>query len=81
MSDLESLDLSSNELIGGIPTELTNLNFLFALNLSQNKLVGMIPQGKQFNTFLNDSYKGKWISIVKKLQQGTSKATTIIMDI
>ncbi|MED6174391.1 hypothetical protein PIB30_068600 [Stylosanthes scabra] len=55
---LESLDLSSNMLTGEIPSELTNLNFLEALNVSQNQLVGSIPQGKQFDTFSNDSYMG-----------------------
>ncbi|KAL2334871.1 hypothetical protein Fmac_016084 [Flemingia macrophylla] len=58
LTNLESLDLSSNMLDGEIPTELTNLNFLEVLNLSYNHLVGEIPQGKQFNTFSNDSYKG-----------------------
>ncbi|KAL2967055.1 hypothetical protein AAZX31_16G153100 [Glycine max] len=58
LRNLESLDLSSNMLTGGIPTELSNLNFLEVLNLSNNHLVGEIPQGKQFNTFSNDSYEG-----------------------
>jgi len=58
LTNLESLDLSSNVLIGKIPTELTNLNFLEVLDLSYNHLVGEIPQGKQFNTFSNNSYIG-----------------------
>ncbi|CAJ1953075.1 unnamed protein product [Sphenostylis stenocarpa] len=58
LAKLESLDLSSNMLTGEIPKELNNLNFLEVLNLSNNHLVGAIPQGKQFNTFSNDSYKG-----------------------
>ncbi|KAA3472319.1 receptor-like protein 12 [Gossypium australe] len=58
LSELESLDLSSNKLEGRIPTELKNLGFLAVLNLSQNNLKGPIPQGKQFNTFANDSYMG-----------------------
>ncbi|MED6174389.1 hypothetical protein PIB30_068598 [Stylosanthes scabra] len=58
LTNLESLDLSSNMLIGEIPTELTNLNFLEVLNVSQNQLAGSIPRGKQFDTFLNDSYGG-----------------------
>ncbi|OMO56877.1 hypothetical protein COLO4_35540 [Corchorus olitorius] len=56
MKALESLDLLSNKLGGRIPLELTNLTFLEVLNLTQNNLVGAIPQGKQFNTFDNDSY-------------------------
>ncbi|CAJ2634017.1 unnamed protein product [Trifolium pratense] len=55
---LESLDLSSNMLTGVIPAELTNLNSIEVLNLSNNHLVGEIPQGRQFNTFTNDSYEG-----------------------
>ncbi|XP_027923285.1 receptor-like protein 9DC3 [Vigna unguiculata] len=58
LTNLESLDLSSNMLTGMIPTELTNLNFLEVLNLSNNHIVGEIPEGKQFNTFSNDSYEG-----------------------
>ncbi|KOM55367.1 hypothetical protein LR48_Vigan10g125900 [Vigna angularis] len=58
LTNLESLYLSSNMLTGMIPTELTNLNFLEVLTLSNNHIVGAIPQGKQFNTFFNDSYKG-----------------------
>ncbi|GAU34111.1 hypothetical protein TSUD_256070 [Trifolium subterraneum] len=55
---LESLDLSSNMLTGVIPAELTNMNSIEVLNLSNNHLVGEIPQGRQFNTFTNDSYEG-----------------------
>ncbi|KAK8972081.1 hypothetical protein V6N11_061889 [Hibiscus sabdariffa] len=58
MSELESLDLSSNQLHGRIPTELNKLGFLEVLNLSHNHLKGPIPQGKQFDTFTNDSYLG-----------------------
>ncbi|MFQ6652700.1 hypothetical protein Gotur_024444 [Gossypium turneri] len=58
LSELESLDLSSNKLEGRIPTQLKNLGFLEVLNLSQNNLKGPIPQGKQFDTFTNDSYMG-----------------------
>ncbi|KAE8664146.1 Serine-threonine protein kinase [Hibiscus syriacus] len=58
LSELESLDLSSNKLHGRIPTEFKNLGFLEVLNLSHNNLEGPIPQGKQFDTFTNDSYIG-----------------------
>ncbi|XP_045829847.1 receptor-like protein 6 isoform X2 [Trifolium pratense] len=55
---LESLDLSSNMLTGVIPAELTNMNSIEVLNLSNNHLTGEIPQGRQFDTFTNDSYEG-----------------------
>ncbi|MBA0637589.1 hypothetical protein Godav_025086, partial [Gossypium davidsonii] len=58
LSELESLDLSSNKLRGRIPIELTNIEFLEVLNLSQNNLKGPTPQGKQFDTFTNNSYIG-----------------------
>ncbi|CAI9290222.1 unnamed protein product [Lactuca saligna] len=41
---LKSIDLSSNNLTGHIPHELTNLHELLALNLSKNALIGEIPQ-------------------------------------
>ncbi|KAL7207605.1 hypothetical protein ACSBR1_029537 [Camellia fascicularis] len=58
LTNLESLDLSSNELVGEIPQQLTRVKFLAVLNLSNNQLAGQIPQGSQFNTFGNDSYNG-----------------------
>ncbi|KAG8376502.1 hypothetical protein BUALT_Bualt09G0070100 [Buddleja alternifolia] len=38
-----SLDLSNNNLVGEIPSELTNLSSLIALNLAHNHLEGNIP--------------------------------------
>ncbi|KAG4203807.1 hypothetical protein ERO13_A04G007300v2 [Gossypium hirsutum] len=58
LTSLEWLDLSSNRLSGTIPNRLTDLAFLTSLNVSENQLHGQIPQGKQFNTFGNDSYEG-----------------------
>ncbi|KAH1063108.1 hypothetical protein J1N35_028095, partial [Gossypium stocksii] len=58
LTNLEWLDLSSNRLSGTIPNRLADLAFLSSLSVSENKLHGQIPQGKQFNTFGNDSYKG-----------------------
>ncbi|OMP04287.1 receptor-like protein 12-like protein [Corchorus olitorius] len=55
---LEWLDLSSNKLVGTIPERLVDVTSLSFLNLSENHLHGQIPQGKQFNTFGNDSYQG-----------------------
>lgn len=58
MADLESLDLSCNQLSGEIPQELTDLTFLGTLNLSENQLVGKIPQLRQFFTFDKKSFEG-----------------------
>ncbi|XVF79516.1 hypothetical protein PTKIN_Ptkin14bG0229300 [Pterospermum kingtungense] len=55
---LEWLDLSSNKLIGKIPERLLDVTSLSVFNVSENQLEGQIPQGKQFNTFGNDSYEG-----------------------
>ncbi|KAK1439730.1 hypothetical protein QVD17_05550 [Tagetes erecta] len=58
LKNLESLDLSQNELSGQIPQQLLQLGFLAILNVSLNHLDGRIPQGKQFDTFENNSYFG-----------------------
>ncbi|XWS51771.1 hypothetical protein CRYUN_Cryun11dG0011700 [Craigia yunnanensis] len=58
LTSLEWLDLASNKLVGNIPKQLLDLTSLSFLNLSVNELVGCIPQGKQFNTFENNSYQG-----------------------
>ncbi|KAF8083882.1 hypothetical protein N665_0748s0026 [Sinapis alba] len=58
MKDIESLDLSFNKLYGPIPFPLTGLNSLAVFNVSYNNLSGTIPQGKQFNTFGENSYFG-----------------------
>lgn len=39
-----NLDLSSNNLVGSIPDELTNLTGLIGMNLSYNHLTGSIPK-------------------------------------
>ncbi|XP_017647772.2 receptor-like protein 9DC3 [Gossypium arboreum] len=59
LTSLEWLDLSSNKLSGTIPNRLAELAYLSSLNVSKNQLHGQIPQGKQFNTFGNDSCEGK----------------------
>ncbi|KAL4302550.1 hypothetical protein GQ457_10G018760 [Hibiscus cannabinus] len=58
LTELESMDLSHNNLFGTVPRELTHLEFLEVFNISFNNLSGMIPMGKQFETFSNDSYLG-----------------------
>jgi leucine-rich repeat protein SHOC2 len=58
LTNIEWLDLSSNKLTGEIPMQLADLTSLAVLNLSENSLVGPIPQGKQFNTFTNESFNG-----------------------
>ncbi|KAE8681144.1 hypothetical protein F3Y22_tig00111342pilonHSYRG00222 [Hibiscus syriacus] len=58
LTNLEWLDLSSNQLSCRISQKLLDLTFLEVLNFSYNKLEGLIPQGKQFNTFSNESYLG-----------------------
>ncbi|KAJ9545194.1 hypothetical protein OSB04_024901 [Centaurea solstitialis] len=50
--------MSSNQLIGEIPSPLTGLAFLSLLNLSYNQLRGRIPAGAQFQTFTESSYEG-----------------------
>ncbi|KAH6778986.1 hypothetical protein C2S52_010223 [Perilla frutescens var. hirtella] len=50
---LKLIDLSSNELTGEIPRELTSLIGLLGLNLSRNNLVGFIPDDIDELKFLN----------------------------
>ena len=47
LQQLESFDLSSNQLFGSIPASIVDLNFLSFMNLSYNKLLGRIPIGTQ----------------------------------
>ncbi|KAF7046375.1 hypothetical protein CFC21_055405 [Triticum aestivum] len=55
---LESLDLSNNELSGEIPSSTTALTSLCYMNLSYNTLTGKIPTGNQFHTFDASDYIG-----------------------
>ncbi|CAG7902694.1 unnamed protein product [Brassica rapa] len=58
LKSIESLDVSFNKLHGAIPSQLTMLQSLVVFNVSYNNLSGVIPQGKQFNTFGENSYLG-----------------------
>ncbi|KAJ9171066.1 hypothetical protein P3X46_019116 [Hevea brasiliensis] len=58
MKELECLDLSSNWLSGQVPLQLSELTYLSSFNVSWNNLSGSVPQGKQFDTFDSNSYKG-----------------------
>ncbi|GJT21304.1 putative reverse transcriptase domain-containing protein [Tanacetum coccineum] len=51
LTQIESLDLSCNQLSGEIPQSLAHITTLEVLNLSQNHLVGRIPEAPPFNTF------------------------------
>ncbi|KAK4368889.1 hypothetical protein RND71_012681 [Anisodus tanguticus] len=42
---LKTIDLSSNELVGDIPEDLSRMNTLLSLNLSRNNLTGNIIEG------------------------------------
>ncbi|XP_040948768.1 receptor-like protein 9DC3 [Gossypium hirsutum] len=56
LTSLEWLDLSSNRFLKA--NSSTHLEMIHMKETRENKLHGQIPQGKQFNTFGNDSYEG-----------------------
>ncbi|MBA0878280.1 hypothetical protein Goshw_009832, partial [Gossypium schwendimanii] len=57
LKQIESLSLSHNNLIGRIPTQLTELYTLAVFDVSYNNLSGSIPSSKaQFGTFDESSY-------------------------
>uniref|UniRef100_M4CMJ1 Leucine-rich repeat-containing N-terminal plant-type domain-containing protein n=1 Tax=Brassica campestris TaxID=3711 RepID=M4CMJ1_BRACM len=58
LKQLESLDLSQNQLSGEIPEELRVLTFLAYLNVSHNKLTGQIPQSTQIVGQPKASFEG-----------------------
>ncbi|XP_023754901.1 receptor-like protein EIX1 [Lactuca sativa] len=62
MKLLRSIDLSSNNLTGEIPYQITNLDELIALNLSKNALLGKIPwkMGQMKNLLILDLSRNKF---------------------
>ncbi|KAL0010124.1 hypothetical protein SO802_005232 [Lithocarpus litseifolius] len=59
LSQLESLDLSHNNLSGEIPSVLTDMMFLAVFTVAHNNLSGKVPEMKQqFSTFEESSYEG-----------------------
>jgi hypothetical protein len=68
MSEIESLDLSHNELTGSIPLQLTKLWTLEVFSVAYNNLSGCIPNSGQFGSFTTDSYQGN--SNLHNISQG-----------
>ncbi|XP_058207482.1 receptor-like protein EIX2 [Rhododendron vialii] len=58
MRQLESLDLSLNQLSGVIPPSMSSLTFLSHLNLSFNNLTGSIPSSTQLQTMNESGFYG-----------------------
>lgn len=58
MKELQTLDLSKNNLSGGLPSSMSQLNFLNFLDVSNNNLSGRIPSGTQLQTFEPVRYIG-----------------------
>ncbi|EOX99105.1 Receptor like protein 1, putative [Theobroma cacao] len=81
---LEALDLSHNKLFGELSQELTALSFLLFFDVSLNNLSGAIPQGKQFDTFANDSYVGNpglcGIPLERKCGAHTQKPSYVLSN-
>ncbi|TVU03097.1 hypothetical protein EJB05_51381, partial [Eragrostis curvula] len=58
LNQLESLEISHNELSGVIPPSMSALTSLSIISVSYNDLSGNIPTGNQFETFGASSYIG-----------------------
>jgi hypothetical protein len=56
LRNLESLDFSSNNLSGSIPSAFLELRSLETLRMANNNFSGCIPTGFEFSTFDNSSY-------------------------
>ncbi|KAK6132797.1 hypothetical protein DH2020_033475 [Rehmannia glutinosa] len=58
MINLETLDLSYNDLHGLIPSSFNQLTFLSKFSVANNHLEGAIPTGGQFLSFSSSSFEG-----------------------
>ena len=58
LQSLEVLDLSKNQLCGGIPSSISLISSLNFLVLSNNNLLSIIPTGPQLSTFNASAYEG-----------------------
>jgi hypothetical protein len=59
LKQIESLDLSYNNLNGAIPQQLTEITTLAVFSVAHNNLSGKTPERKyQFGTFDESSYEG-----------------------
>ncbi|KAK1626347.1 hypothetical protein QYE76_000662 [Lolium multiflorum] len=58
LTNLVTLDLSSNNLSGTIPNYLANFTYLAYLNLSFNRLEGHVPNGGVFSNITSQSLAG-----------------------
>ena len=58
VSELESLDLSGNQLSGTIPKGLERLSYLAYISVAHNQLKGEIPQGTQITGQAKSFFEG-----------------------